>query len=121
MTSQFLKKNNNNIIVIGFNNNSVNYIEKLGKLSKSRKSKSKKMFKSKKLVKSGKKLSQSRNSLNFDIIKAGSRFLIPNTKIIFNYSWLTFIKALILWYLDPKFYILIETNALGYGIDGLLN
>ena len=73
------------------------------------------------MAKSGKKLSKSRNSTNFDTIKDRSKFLISNAKTAFNYLWLTFIKALILQYFYLEYNILIETDALGYAIDRILN
>ena len=47
-------------------------------------------------------------------------FLIFNTKKIFNYLWLAFIKALIHQYFDLKNHIQIKTNILGYAISGEL-
>ena len=53
------------------------------------------MSKSQNLAKSGKKLSQSGNSTNFDTIEAGPKFLTPDAKTAFNHLRLTFTKALI--------------------------
>ena len=50
-------------------------------------------------------MSKSGNLPNFIIKKAKSSFLISNAKTAFNFLWLTFIKALILLYFDPKYYI----------------
>ena len=54
-------------------------------------------------------------------MKAGPKFLTPNARIVFNYLWLAFIKAPILWHFDPKYHIWIETDALSYAIGGMLN
>ena len=58
--------------------------------------KSEKTFKSRNLAKSGKKLSKSGNSTNFDAMEARPKFLTPNAKITFNYLRLAFIKVPIL-------------------------
>ena len=65
-------------------------------MSKLKKSKSEKMSKSQNLAKSGKKLSKNGNSSNFGTIKAGPKFLTPDTKTDFDRLWLAFIKAPIL-------------------------
>ena len=65
------------------------------KLSKLKKLKSKKLFKLQNLTKLKKKLLKNRNSPNFYIIKTRPRFLIFDVNTIFNYLWLTLIKALI--------------------------
>ena len=98
------KKNNGNGEVNGFDvsRNGVEYAKKSEKSSKSenssksRISKSEKTSKSKNLAKSGKNLSKSRNSTNFDATEVGSKFLTPNTGIAFNHLWLAFIEAPIL-------------------------
>ena len=46
--------------------------------------KSEKMSKSQNLAKSGKKLSRSGNSTNFDVIEAGPKFLTPDARTAFN-------------------------------------
>ena len=98
------RKNNINDEVDGFgiNKNAVKYAKKLGKsfkskkLSKLGKLKSEKTSKSQNLAKSGKKLSKSRNSTNFNIMEARPKFLTPNTRTTFNRLRLAFTKALIL-------------------------
>ena len=77
----------------GVSRNGIEHAKKSEKLSKSRKSKSKKMSKSWNLAKSGKKLSKSRNLTNFDAIENGPKFLTPNTRTAFNHLWLAFIKS----------------------------
>ena len=92
-------------------------IEKLSKglkLSKSGNSKGKKSAKSKKLSKSG-------NSLNFDAKKTVLRFVTSKARAAFNYLWLALTKAPILQYFDPKYYIQVKTDALGYAISGVLS
>ena len=105
----------------GVDGNSVEHAKKLGKLSKSRKSKSEKTFKSWNLAKSGKKLSKSRNSTNFNATEDRPKFLTPDARIAFNYLRLTFTEAPILWHFDPECHIQIETDALGYAIGGVLS
>ena len=126
-------KNNNNILASKKNNgnneddrldhdkNGVKHAKKLRKLFKSRKLKSEKMSKSQNLAKSEKSLSKNENLINFDIAEARSKFLIPNTKTAFNHLWLAFTKTLILQHFDPEYHISIETNVLGYAINGVLN
>ena len=75
-------------------------IEKCGKLLKTRK-----LSKSQKLAKSRKELSKSENLPNFDAKKNKPSFLTLDTKTAFNYLWLAFIKALILWHFDLEYYI----------------
>ena len=58
----------------GINRNGIKYAKNLKKLSKSRKSKSKKIFKFWNLAKSGKKLLKCENSTNFDILEAEPKF-----------------------------------------------
>ena len=102
-------------------------IKKSGKLLETRKlsklgnSKSKKLFKFWKLAKSGKKLSKSENSSNFNAKKNGPSFLIPKAKVAFNRLQLIFTKAPILWYFDPKYHIWTETDTSSYAIDGMLS
>ena len=62
---------------------------------------SQKLAKSQKL----KKLSKNGNLPNFDIIKAGSSFLIPKARTAFNHLWLVLTKAPILWHFDPECHI----------------
>ena len=48
-------------------------------------------------------------------------YLTPNARQTFIQLRQTFTKALILWHFDPKCHIQIETDALGYAIDKVLN
>ena len=101
-------RNNNSRPVFGRNNgndkvnkfdiggNDMEHAKKSGKLFKSGKSKSEKTSKSQNLTKSGKKLSKSENSTNFNITKVGPKFLTPDAKTAFNCLWLAFIEAPIL-------------------------
>ena len=77
----------------GVGENGVEHAKKSGKLSKSGKSKSEKTSKSQNLAKSGKKLSKSGNSTNFDATEDGPKFLTPNTRTTFNRLRLAFTKA----------------------------
>ena len=117
------EKNDGNSEIDGFGvgKNGVEHAKKLGKLSKSGKSKSKKTSKSWNLAKSRKKLSKSGNSTNFNATEARPKFLTPNAKTAFNYLWLAFTEALIFWHFDLEYHIQIETDALGYIISGMLN
>ena len=117
------RKNNGNSEVNGYGigRNGVEHTKKLGKLSKSRKLKSEKMSKSWNLAKSRKKLSKSGNSTNFNAIEVGPKFLNPDARITFNYLWLAFTEASILQHFDPKCHIWIETDILGYAINGILS
>ena len=54
------------------------------------------MSKSQNLAKSGKKLSKSENSTNFDTTKARPKFLTSDAKTIFNRLWLAFTEVSIL-------------------------
>ena len=101
------KRNNGNGKVNGFGigGNSVEHTKKLGKLSKSRKSKGEKLFKSWNLAKSGKKLSKSGNSTNSNATEDGLKFLTPNARAAFNCLRLAFIEAPILWYFDLECHI----------------
>ena len=99
----------------GVGGNGVEHAKKL------RKSKSKKTSKSQNLAKSRKKLLESENSTNFNAMKDGSKFLTSDARTAFNRLWLTFTEAPILWHFDPECHIRIETNALGYAIDGVLS
>ena len=74
-----------------------------------------------KLAKSGKKLSKSGNSSNFDTKKNGPSFLTPNTRMAFNCLRLAFTKAPILWHFDSECHIWIETNTSNYAIGGMLS
>ena len=58
---------------------------------------------------------------NFDAKNTGPSFLTPKAKLAFNRLRLAFIKAPILWYFDPKYHILIETDASGYAIGDVLS
>ena len=77
------------------------------------------MFKSRKSKND--KLLKSRNLSNFDAIKAGPSFLTLNAKTTLNHSWLAFIKIPIFYHFDPKYYIQIETDIIGYAIGEVLN
>lgn len=48
-------------------------------------------------------------------------FLLFKTSLAFTQLRKTFIKALILYYFDPNYYIQIETNISGYVINKVLN
>ena len=96
---------------VGVSRNDVEHAKKSGKTSKSwklsklEKSKSKKTSKSRNLAKSGKKLSKSGNSTNFDTTEDRLKFLTPDARIAFNRLWLAFTEALILWHFDPECHI----------------
>ena len=81
-----LRRNNGDGEVDGFDvgGNSVEHAKKSGKLSKSRKSKSKKTFKSQNLAKLRKKLSKSGNLTNFNAMENRPKFLTPNARTAFN-------------------------------------
>ena len=102
-------------------------LSKTGKLSKSQKlsklgkSKSEKMFKSWNLAKSGKKLSKSGNSTNFNATEDGPKFITPDARTAFNRLRLAFTEAPILRHFDPECHIRIETDASGYAIGGVLS
>ena len=91
-------RNDGNGEVDGFviSENGVEHAKKLGKLFKSRKSKSEKMSKSRNLAKLRKKLSKSGNLTNFNVTKDRPKFLTPNARISLNHLQLNFIKAPIL-------------------------
>ena len=55
-----------------------------------------------------------------DFVFSGADFLTSKAKKVFIYLQKSFTKALILKDFDLKCYIRIETNALGYAIDGVL-
>ena len=95
-----IKKNKNNDKIIKFNisNYSIEFAKKLKKL------KSQKFFKFLKTLKS-KKLSKSENLPKIDTKKIELSFLAPNTKAVFYYLWLAFIKILIFWHFNLKCYI----------------
>ena len=80
----------------GVSENGVEYAKKSGKLFKSGKSKSEKTSKSRNSAKSGKKLSKSGNSTNFDITEDGPKFLTPNARTTLNCLRLAFTEAPIL-------------------------
>ena len=101
--------------------NSVEHAKKSRKLSKSGKSKSEKMSKFWNLAKSRKKLSKSRNSTNFDTIKTGPKFLIPDVKTTFYCLRLALTEAPILQHFDWECHIWIETDVLGYAIGEMLS
>ena len=88
---------------------------------KSRKSKGHILSKSRKSAKSKKNLSKSKNSPKFGTTEAEPSLPTPGAREAFNRLWLAFIEAPIFRYFDPEYYIWIETNALGYVIDGVLS
>ena len=96
---------NNKVNRFGVNKNGVEHAKKSGKLSKSGKAKSKKIFKSQNLAKSRKKSLKSRSFTNFDATEARPKFLTFDTRITFNRLWLAFTKALILQYFNLKCHI----------------
>ena len=127
-------RNDGNSEIDGFSvgGNSVKHAKKSGKsksekmskswkLSKSGKLKGEKTSKSQNLAKSGKKSSKSGNSTNFDAMEDGPKFLTPDARTAFNRLRLAFTEALILWHFDPECHIWIETDALGYAINGVLS
>ena len=79
------------------------------------------MSKSQNLAKSGKKLSKSGNSTNFDATEVGPKFLTPDARTAFNCLWLAFTEAPILWHFDLEYHIWIEIDALRYAIGGVLS
>ena len=105
----------------GVGGNGVKHAKKSGKLSKSEKSKSEKTSKSRNLAKSGKKLSKSGNSTNFDTTEDRSKFLTPGARTAFNCLRLAFTEALILQHFDPEYHIWIEIDISGYAIGGILS
>ena len=117
------RKNNGNgkIDRFGVGGNGVEYTKKSEKSSKSGKSKSEKMSKSQNLTKSGKKLSKSGNSTNFDATEDRPKFLTPDARTAFNRLRLAFTEAPILRHFDPECHIRIETDASGYAIGGVLS
>lgn len=66
-------------------------------------------------------MSKSGNSPNFNTKKDKLSFLTPDTRTAFNCLRLAFTEALILQYFGPKYYLWIETDALGYAIGGILS
>ena len=110
-------RNDDNSEVDGFGvgRNGVEHAKKSGK------SKSKKTSKSRNSAKSGKKLSKSGNSTNFDATEDEPKFLTPDTRTAFNHLWLVFTEALILRHFDLECHIWIETDASGYAIGGVLS
>ena len=85
--------------------NGMEHAKKLGKLSKSGKSKSEKTSKSRNLAKSGKKLSKSGNPTNFDATEDKPRFLTLDARTAFNRLWLAITEAPILRHFDPECHI----------------
>ena len=63
------------------------------------------MSKSQNLAKSGKKLSKSGNSTNFDATEDGPKFLTPDARTAFNRLRLAFTEAPILRHFDPECHI----------------
>ena len=73
------------------------------------------------MAKSGKKLSKSGNSTNFDATEDRPKFLTPDARTAFNRLRLAFTEAPILRHFDPECHIRIETDASGYAIGGVLS
>ena len=121
LTPEWLKVGDGEVDRFGVGGNGVEHAKKSQKLSKSRKSKSEKTSKSRNLAKSGKKLSKSGNSTNFNATEDGSKFLTPNARTTFNRLRLAFTEAPILQHFDPECHIWIETDASGYAIGGVLS
>ena len=96
-------------------------LSKSQKLSKSRKLKSEKTSKSRNSAKSEKKLSKSRNLINFDAIEDVLKFLTPDARTAFNRLRLAYTEAPIFWYFDPKCHDRIKTDTSGYAISGVLS
>ena len=80
-------------------------LSKSRKLSKSEELKSKKTSKSQNLAKSGKKLSKIGNSINFNAMEDGPKFLTLDAKTAFNCLQLAFTKAPILKDFDSECHI----------------
>lgn len=80
-------------------------------------------------VKSQTKLSKSKNGVRSSLgksqllIEANSKphFLTPKARLAFARLRQAFIKATILHHFLPKWYIRVETNALGYAIGEILS
>ena len=108
-------KNNSNGKIDGFSGHGVEYAKK------SRKLKGQKTSKSRKSVKSEKNSSKSWNSPNFGATKTESSFLTLKARAPFNCLRLAFTQAPIFQHFDPKCYIWIETDALGYIIGNVLS
>ena len=87
---------NNNVNKFGVSRNGIEHTKKSEKLSKSGKSKSKKISKFRNLAKSEKKLLKSGNLTNFDAMGAGPKFLTPDARTAFNCLWLAFTETSIL-------------------------
>ena len=66
------------------------------------------------------KLSKSKNLSKFKKT-VRSDFFISGVKLAFIKLKQAFVKALISYYFDLKYHIRIETDALGYAIDGVLS
>ena len=66
-------------------------------------------------------MSKSGNSTNFDATEDRPKFLTPDARTAFNRLRLAFTEAPILRHFDPECHIRIETDALGYAIDGVLS
>ena len=73
------------------------------------------------MAKSGKKLSNSENSINFDVTEDESKFLISDARIAFNCLRLAFIEAPILQHFDLECHIWIKIDTLSYAISGMLS
>ena len=118
-TDMPLERPTSDRLVVGDNKGSYG-VDVIKIVKKSRKLKGQKLSKSQKPAKSGKNLSKSGNSPNFDVKDSGPSFLIFEARAAFNHLRPAFIKALILWHFDPKYHIWIKTDALGYAIRGVL-
>ena len=66
-------------------------------------------------------MSKSGNSPNSNATETGPSFLTPDARTASNRLRLAFTKAPILQHFDPKYYIWIETDILGYAIGGVLS
>lgn len=53
--------------------------------------------------------------------KSGTGFYTPEAKLVFAELGQVFSRASISYHIDAKYYIHIETNILGYLIDGILS
>ena len=114
------KKNNGDGEVDGFDVDGVEQVrkskklKKLAKSQKSSKSGKPKGKKSKKQLKIG-------NLRNFDAKNSGPSVLTPKARSALNCLRLAFTKVFIFWDFDPKCYIWIETDVLGYVIVSVLS
>ena len=95
---------------------------KIGRSKSQKTSKSQKLFKSgKSKSEKSKKPSKSGNLPNFNAKDSGPSFLIPKVRSAFNCLRLAFTEVPIIWHFDMECHIQIETHALGYAINNVLN